>query len=76
LGGEFGEQKDYSEETASKIDHEISFFVNEGVKMAEKIVKSKKDLIEKVAKTLIKKETLEREDYEKIIGKENNEKKK
>ncbi len=72
LGGEIGEQKNYSEETAAKIDKEIYFFIEEGRKIAEKVIKSKKKLIEKVAKTLVEKETLERDDYEKIIGKENN----
>ena len=32
------------------------------------IVKKKKDLLTKIAKTLIEKETIEREEFEKIIG--------
>jgi cell division protease FtsH len=68
LGREFVEEKNYSEETAAKIDKEISNFIKEGEKKAEEIVLNKKKIIEKVAKTLIEKETLEREDYEKIIG--------
>jgi cell division protease FtsH len=69
LGREFAEEKNYSEETAAKIDKEIFLFIEEGRKKAEEVVLKNKDVLEKVAKTLIEKETLEREDYEKIIGK-------
>jgi cell division protease FtsH len=69
LGREFAEEKNYSEETAAKIDKEIFLFIEEGRKEAEEVVLKNKDVLEKVAKTLIEKETLEREDYEKIIGK-------
>lgn len=69
LGREFVEEKNYSEETAAKIDKEIFLFIEEGEKKAEEVVLKKRKVIEKVAKTLIEKETLERDDYEKIIGK-------
>ncbi len=69
LGREFVEEKNYSEETAAKIDKEIFLFIEEGRKKAEEVILKKKTVLEKVAKTLIEKETLEREDYEKIIGK-------
>jgi len=76
LGREVGEEKNYSEETAAKIDKEVSLFINDAVKKAEEIILKKKNIIEKVAKALIEKETLEREDYEKIIGLKENTKKK
>ncbi len=69
LGREAFEEKNYSEETASKIDHEIASFIEEAVKTAESIIKKRKKILIKVAKTLIEKETLERKEYEKIIGK-------
>jgi cell division protease FtsH len=67
LGKTITEEKDYSEETAGKIDKEVSVFVQQGLKKAEEIIENKKDLLEKVAKTLVEKETLERKEYEKII---------
>ncbi len=70
LGREVGEEKNYSEETASKIDKEVSLFIEEGVKKAEEVINEKRKIIDKVAKTLIEKETLERDAYEKIIGKQ------
>jgi len=69
LGREAFEEKNYSEETASKIDHEIASFIEEAVKTAESIIKKRKKILIKVAETLIEKETLERKEYEKIIGK-------
>jgi cell division protease FtsH len=69
LGKEVGEDKNYSEETAAKIDREVFAFIEEGVKRAEEIIKKKRAVVNKVAKALIKHETLEREDYEKLIGK-------
>ncbi len=68
LGKEISEEKNYSEETASKIDKEISVFIKEGFEKAEKIIQNKKEVLETVAKNLMEKETLERKDYEKIIG--------
>ncbi len=72
LGKEAGETKNYSEETAAKIDIEVAKFIKEAQEKAEKVIEQKKDVLEKVAKALIEKETLEKDDYEKIIGKENN----
>ena len=69
LGRELGEDKNYSEETSAKIDKEVFLFINEGVKKAEDIILKKRKTIDKVAKALIENETLEREAYEKIIGK-------
>ncbi len=72
LGKEVAENKNYSEETASRIDKEVFAFIKEAEKKAEKTVKQNRETLEKVAKKLIEKETLEREDYEKLIGKKNN----
>ena len=67
LGAEFGEQKNYSEMVATKIDKEVAGFIQNAQKQAEKILKQKKGLLEKVARILIEKETIEREEFEKLI---------
>lgn len=67
LGSEGPETKNYSEETAEKIDEEVKKIIGEAEKQAQKILTEKKILLEKVAKELIKKETLEREEYEKLL---------
>jgi cell division protease FtsH len=68
LGREIHEQRDYSEKTAELIDNEISQFISQAVKQAEKIVKDHTDEMKLVAKTLVEKETLEREEFEKLVG--------
>jgi len=68
LGKEISEQRNYSEKIAEKIDNEVEMIIKEAQKQAETILIKKKDLLDKVAKNLIEKEILEREDYEKIIG--------
>ena len=67
LGYESSENKNYSEETSIKIDAEVKNIIFEAEKKASEILNGKKEVLEKIAKELILKETLEREEYEKII---------
>jgi cell division protease FtsH len=67
LGEEFGEYKNYSEEIAKQIDKEVALFINEAQNSATKIIKKKKNLLEKIAKTLIEKETIEKEEFEDLL---------
>jgi len=60
----------YSEETAARIDKEVEKLINKGRKQAEKILKENKEVLEELAVQLVKKETLEREEFEKIVEKE------
>jgi len=69
LGREIHEQRDYSEKIAEQIDKEIFHFIEQAVKQAKGIIISKKEYLEKVVKALLEKETLEREEFEKIVGK-------
>lgn len=68
LGREIQDQKNYSEVVAEKIDREIEGILRNGEKKAAEIVARKKELLAKIAKTLIEKETIEREEFEKLIG--------
>ncbi|OGZ72408.1 MAG: cell division protein FtsH [Candidatus Staskawiczbacteria bacterium RIFCSPLOWO2_01_FULL_38_12b] len=68
LGKEISEQRNYSEAVATKIDKEIEGILRGAEKKAAEIVARKKDMLEKIAKTLIEKETIEREEFEKIMG--------
>ena len=68
LGREIHEQRDYSEKTAEAIDKEISAFIAQGEEMALKIIKKEKMKIKSLVEILIKKETLEKEEFEKIMG--------
>jgi len=68
LGREFGEERNYSEEIASKIDDEVARFINEAQEMAIKSLQQRRKLLDKVATRLIEKETIEKEEYEALIG--------
>jgi cell division protease FtsH len=68
LGREISQQRNYSEAVAEKIDKEIEELLKTAEKTATEIVKKKKAMLEKIAKVLIEKETIEREEFEEIIG--------
>jgi len=68
LGRELGMEKMYSDETAREIDNEISKIMNNADKKAKEVLTKHKDALEKIAKILIEKETIERDEFEKIIG--------
>ena len=67
LGKEISEQRNYSEKVAAKIDKEVEKFIKNAEKEAEKILSKKKKLLDKIAQTLIAKETIEREEFEKLM---------
>lgn len=68
LGREIHEQRDYSEKIAEQIDHEINDYISNGVKEAQRIVKEKRQALDQIADILLIKETLEKEEFEKIVG--------
>ena len=74
LGKEIGEQRNYSEKTAIAIDKEVENFIKEAQMRAKKILTKNKKLLNKLAQVLIEKETIEREDYERIIGRKKSKK--
>ncbi len=67
LGKEMAEAKDYSEEVAAEIDEEISQFVNQAQDKATKLLKKNKELLDKIAETLIEKETIEKEEFKELV---------
>ena len=69
LGREIHEQRDYSEKIAEKIDTEISAFIDQASHKAKGIIKEQRKDLEKIVKALLEKETLERDEFEKIVGK-------
>ena len=69
LGKEIGEQRNYSEQTAVLIDQEVARFIENAKKTAQKILAKRRRVLSNVAKELTEKETLEREEFEKIVGK-------
>jgi cell division protease FtsH len=74
LGKEIHEEKDYSEKTAQLIDEEVTDFIHKAADRAKEMLKQNKDMLKKISDELLEKETLEREQFEKIVGKKKNEK--
>ena len=63
LGREIATGKDYSEETAAKIDAETRGFIERAHQAATRILTTRRRALDAIAKTLIEKETLEHEDF-------------
>ena len=68
LGKELGEEKDYSEDTALKIDQEVSNIIKKAKEKAMEVIRNKRNLLDKIASTLLKKETIEKEEFDEIMG--------
>jgi cell division protease FtsH len=68
LGREISEKKDYSEEFAQIIDKEISQFIDLAYKKARVILDKQEKKLKKLAATLLKKETLEKKEFLKLIN--------
>ncbi len=67
LGKEIHEQRDYSDKTAEMIDQQISALIGQAQKTAKAILLKNKEQLDKIVNTLIKKETLERGDFEALF---------
>jgi cell division protease FtsH len=61
--------RDFSEKIAEKIDKEVEKFIKNAKNTAMGILKRKRKILENLAQKLIEKETIEREEFERIIGK-------
>ncbi len=62
-----GNNKEHSEDISKKVDAEISRIINDGLKSAEKVLNENKKAFTAIALKLVEVETLEQEDYEKIL---------
>lgn len=69
LGRDMESAKNYSETTAQEIDREVAALIENARKVAEKMLRQKRRTLDKIAKVLIEKETIEREEFEELIGK-------
>ncbi len=66
---QYGEEieKEFSETVATKVDAEVSRIIQDGLKTAEKVLTENKKAFTVIAQKLIEVETIEQEDYEKIL---------
>src|SRR3989339_14585 len=75
--GEFGQTDWYQENAASpamqeKIDNEVRKIMEHGLLEAEKLIKKYKSKLDLVAKELLEKETVDKDQFERIVGKKQN----
>ncbi|MEK7190541.1 MAG: ATP-dependent zinc metalloprotease FtsH, partial [Patescibacteria group bacterium] len=66
---QYGEitEREFSETVSTKVDAEVSRIINDGLKSAEKVLTEHKKAFTAIALKLIEVETLEQEEYEKIL---------
>lgn len=67
LGKAIAEQKNYSEKVASEIDKEVAKLIRDAQKTAQKILIQKRKKLTQIAERLIKKEAIERKEFEKLM---------
>ncbi len=75
LGKDLMREKNYSEKTAQLIDAEVKNIVDNSYEKARNILKKHKVLLNKIANTLLEKEIIEGDDFEKIFNDYNGKKK-
>ena len=61
-------QKPYSEETGNLIDEEVHKLVNDAYQQTKEILQQHEEALHKVAKLLMQKEVIFKEDHESILG--------
>jgi cell division protease FtsH len=67
LGREFAQHRDYSEETAVRIDKEITRLVSDAYDRAKNILVENMDTLHALAQTLLERETLVESDIDAIL---------
>ena len=67
LGREIATEKNYSEKVAGEIDKEVRAIIEKARDLAKKIITSRNRVLKAIAKKLIEKETLEREEFDTLI---------
>jgi cell division protease FtsH len=68
LGIEAETEKNYSEKIAGLIDEETEKFIKEAEKKTMETLIKKRKILEKIANVLIEKETIEKEEFEKLVN--------
>ena len=73
LGRDFGSEPDYSDEIAREIDDEIRRIVEEAHERARQVLTEQIDLLHRISQLLIEHETIDRDQFERLIAGEGEE---
>jgi cell division protease FtsH len=68
LGREFSSEPDYSDEIAREIDDEIRRIVESAHQTAKNILETHRSKLEQISEVLLKRETIEREEFEGLLA--------
>ncbi|TZE81583.1 ATP-dependent metallopeptidase FtsH/Yme1/Tma family protein [Calorimonas adulescens] len=68
IGKDFGRQRNYSEEVAASIDREIRRIIEECYKKAETLLKDNINKLHSVARALIEREKLNKDEFEELFA--------
>jgi len=68
LGRDLYEQRDYSEQAAEEIDHEVKRIVQTQYTRAKNLILEHRDKLERIAQVLMEQETIDRPMFEEIMG--------
>ena len=68
LGREIAQHKDFSEQTAAKIDEQVNKILKECMDDATRILTEHKDQLDKLAQALVAKETLDDREVRELLG--------
>ncbi len=67
LGREIAQHRDYSEETARKIDQEVNLIIEKAYERAQKVLEENIDILHKLAELLLEKETVMGAELDELI---------
>ena len=68
LGREISQHRDYSEETAQKIDQEVNNLIDVSYKKTHKLISNNQTILNDLANALLEKETLNGNEINEIVG--------
>ncbi len=69
MGRDFGHTRDFSEEIAADIDKEVKRIVDERYNVAKQLLSDNEDMLRKISKELLERETLDEVEFSEIMNK-------
>lgn len=69
MGRDFGHTQDFSDEIAAEIDKEVKKIVDERYEIARKLLRENEDMLRKIARELLERETLDDTEFVEIMDK-------
>src|SRR3989339_105068 len=68
LAQEIHDKKNYSEKVAEMIDEEVSRVLDDAQKTAKEVIEKNRDKMDKLVKVLLEKETIEQDEFKKLMA--------